>query len=128
MADCRLSYTKDDQICSVELVRRWECELATYFEDAACIAECMQTRLMLYNSLSATGSRPSKVINSSNDEYALRIVKYWLHELDEDWITIHQDGKWVYWVRKSKYDKLPEKFRRGLKNTWGILRDITAFI
>jgi len=81
---------------------------------------------MLYDSLSSVGNRPVKVIDASNDEDGMHVVRHWLHELDEDWITIYQQGEWVYWVRKSKYDQLPEKIRRGLKEVWGLLKAVKS--
>jgi len=121
-----LHYTKGNQKCVAELTHIVEKEFAPDFETSVCIVEYIQRRLMLYKSLNPVGSRPVKVIDSSNDEHGLLVVRNWLHELDEDWITIYQEGEWVYWVRKSEYDKFPEKIKRGLKEAWQLLNAIKS--
>lgn len=128
MSSYDLRYVKDNQTCVLRVSRIVEREYAPYFESAVCIIENMQSRLDLYDSLSPTGSRPIKVVDQYRDSDGFHVVQAFLRELDEDWITIYREGSWICWVRKSKYNELPEKLRRRLKESWGLLKVIKDFI
>lgn len=128
MRSYNLKYIKGGKECEQKLTHVVDIKYAPVFELAVCILEYVQCRFTLYDKLNPNGSRPVTVIDQYRDSHGFHVVRGFLHELDEDWITIYSEGPWMCWVRKSRYNALPERLQRGLKESWSLMKDIKDVI